>query len=336
MRDLSVTDDLERLRKQATPVEPIFGKVGFRGQANVWYAEPNTGKTLLAQAFLMESILSDRVDPSEVYYFNMDDSSQGIVDKIEIADEYRFNVVLPQEKGFHPKELTDWLYKSVENGSAKRCVIVVDTLKKCVDIMSKGDSTVFGTAVRRFIQSGGTALLLAHTNKHKTRDGKLVYAGTADFLQDMDCVYIMSTEESGDKSRKLVNFENIKKRGNAPDRVVYSYSTAADVKYRELVDSVASTDDKELEEARRSKQLELDEPHIGEVKRCIHEGKVIQGELIAEVCKRTRLSVNKALLLLNRYSGEDVNRCFWDFSRSLHGAKTYRLLQSINFNPDHF
>ena len=65
-------------------------------------------------------------------------------------------------------------------------VLIVDTLKKFVELMSKGGARLFFSLMRALTQRGATVILLGHTNKHRGPDGKLVFEGVGDVRADVD------------------------------------------------------------------------------------------------------------------------------------------------------
>jgi hypothetical protein len=65
-------------------------------------------------------------------------------------------------------------------------VFVIDTLKKVADMNSKGSLKQMLTLFRKLTGLGATVVLLCHTNKYKTPDGKLVHEGVGDLRADVD------------------------------------------------------------------------------------------------------------------------------------------------------
>ncbi|TOB30391.1 hypothetical protein CGK08_23560, partial [Vibrio parahaemolyticus] len=71
---------------------------------------------------------------------------------------------------------------------------------------------------RDFVMKGGTFIGLGHTNKNRDGDNKLVYSGTSDLIEDVDCIYMMdikydNTDENGTQT-KHIQLINQKLRGN--------------------------------------------------------------------------------------------------------------------------
>jgi hypothetical protein len=72
---------------------------------------------------------------------------------------------------------------------ARGKIIILDTLKKFTSLMDKKSCANFGIKIREFISHGGTIIALAHTNKNRSDDGKLIFEGTGDITNDVDCYY---------------------------------------------------------------------------------------------------------------------------------------------------
>jgi Primase C terminal 2 (PriCT-2)/Bifunctional DNA primase/polymerase, N-terminal len=78
----------------------VIGEIALAGQATVIYAAPNSGKTLLTFALLIQSIKQGRVDPSNVYYVNVDDTAVGLRDKAVIAEEFGLHMLAEGYRDF--------------------------------------------------------------------------------------------------------------------------------------------------------------------------------------------------------------------------------------------
>lgn len=103
--------------------------------------------------------------------------------------------------------------------------------------MDKRAASSFGNVARQFVLAGGTLICLAHTNKHKNADGKGVYAGTSDIVDDCDCVFMIDKiSESEDFFSKTikVEFTNKKSRGNNANKIGFSYEKSIDCHYSDL------------------------------------------------------------------------------------------------------
>jgi hypothetical protein len=296
-------------------------------QSSVIYAAPNTGKTLVILWLLIIAIKQGKIVPSNIFYINVDDTPNGLIEKLKLADEHGFHMLAEGYNDFKADDLLGILANLVNSDQCKDVILILDTLKKFTDLMDKKMSSRFGKVIRRFVLHGGTCISLAHTNKHRNSDGKPVYAGTTDIIDDADCVYLMY--EVGidvDAKTKTIIFENVKSRGNVARQASYRYSITEGMFYRELFDSVEPVDDTELVTLKQSVELKSDAEVIDAITQCICEGINTRMKLAAAVAKRSGVSKRAALQLLDKYSGSDPDKHRWNFQVRERGAKQYCLL----------
>jgi hypothetical protein len=323
----TLTGRSAELEKAAVKQVPIFGEVGLMGQATAWYAEPNSGKTLLAMKLMIDAIVEGRIDPGMVYYLNLDDTSSGLYQKVKIAEEFGFHMLAEGHQSFSAKKFIEHLRELILEGQSHGVVIIADTLKKLVDLMKKDHCSDFSADIRNFVSKGGTFLALAHTNKHK-RDGKPVPGGTSDIRDDFDCVFTIDTvNRNAGFGEKVVAFENIKRRGNVADSVAYSYFNASDITYEERLLSIRIVDVDQLEPIRQAEQLRTDAELIGVAITCISEGIDSKMLLARAISERSGVSRVTALNLIDRYTGDDPSKHRWQAKRGAHGKLTYELLE---------
>lgn len=313
------------LEKHAVEQVPVLGQLALKGQATILYAAPNTGKTLITLALLIEAIKSHRIDPLSVYYLNMDDTSTGLAEKSRIADEYGFNVLADGKQGFTAGAFKSVVEDLVASDKCKGVIVVLDTLKKFVDLMDKKGSSGFTTVIRLFILKGGTVIGLAHTNKMPGQDGKPIYGGTSDFMDDFDCGYILRTISS-QGGKRVVEFENKKNRGNVAPSASYSYSTERGSSYGEILASVELVDDMELAPLNQAEAIKSDAAAIGAVEACIREGTNAKMLLADAVAKRAGCSKRIAIQILEKYTGDNPAYHKWKFTVGPRGAKVFALL----------
>ena len=262
-----------QLEKEFEDQVLLLGLIILMYQSSVIYAAPNTGKTLIILRLLINAIRQGKIDPSNVFYINVDDTPNGLVEKLKFADEYGFHMLAEGYNGFRANDLLGILAELIMSDQAKGVIIILDTLKKFTDLMDKRLSSRFSHAIRQFIMRGGTCISLAHTNKHRNSDGKPVYAGTTDIIDDADCAYLMyEINLDVDAGTKTVLFENIKARGNVARQVAYRYSIAEGRSYREMLDSVEPVDDIEASSLQQAAEIESDAQTLDAITECIREG----------------------------------------------------------------
>jgi hypothetical protein len=318
------SDEIEKL---AVAEIPVLGRLALAGQLTVFYAAPNTGKTLITLSLLLESIHERRVDGSSVYYLNMDDSSRGLVDKIRIGEEYGFHLLAEGHLDFSASRFHSYIMELIKRGHAQNIIIILDTLKKFVDLMDKTRSSGLTKLLRSFALKGGTVIALAHTNKHPGNNGKLVYGGVSDILNDFDCAYIITPIAPQDGTTgKVVEFENIKRRGDVVQTVAYSYSAERDITYNDLLLSVQPVSEDKLGAIKQSAQLRSDAEVIEIIEAFIRNGIKTKMMLVIATTKRAGISRRRATQILEHYTGDDPLLHRWQFSMRSHGAKEYSLI----------
>ena len=314
---------------------PILGDVCQSGQATVWYAPPNAGKTLIALSLLGEAVQTKRVQPGNVYYINADDSSAGFATKMRLMDDLGVHTLSPGQRLFESATLIDQLQRSVQAGTAKGVFVIIDTLKKFADLMNKAQTSAFADTCRQFVMNGGTILALAHTNKNPLSSGKLTYAGTADILQDFDAAYLLTPAESTDEvGNRVVRFDALKRRGAGVASTGYSYAADDDVSYEERLLSVREIASEYLEAIERIEMDREDAEVIAAVKLVIGMGVAKKMELVKAVAQRLQISGRRALRVLEAYTGNDPREHHWTFAMKARGAKVYELLAPIEAPDD--
>jgi len=312
----------------------VLDNIAILGQATVIYAKPNTGKTLLVMKMLIESIKAGRVKGDDVYYINADDTYKGLVTKLEIAKQYGFHMIAPSHGGFETKNFQSYMRQLIDDNAAHGKVLILDTVKKFTDLMDKKQATNFMKIGREFISSGGTLIMLAHTNKNRDTDGKVVFAGTSDVVDDCDCAFILDEVTKTD-FKKQVLFENFKSRGDVARELAFTYSITEKQSYKDLIDSVQSVDGATIEQAKKEKiitaKVEKDAVAIEVITDAINQGHNKQPDLL-RYAKEAGVSDAKCRKALKDYEGERLsNSSFW---RVVHGEKNAKSYYSLTNNDN--
>lgn len=318
---------LGELEKQVSEQVYVLDDISLMGQATVIYAAPNTGKTLLTLHLLMQSIAQGRIDQDYVYYINEDDTSGGLLEKARIAEEYGFHIITGGHRDFDATDFLASISKFIEFGDPRNVVIILDTLKKFVDTNGKSVSREFTGIIRNFVKLGGTIIALSHINKNRDASGKAVRSGTTDILDDFDCGYILDTLEKGDKSRCVVEFTNIKKRGNVAPSVAYSYSLERGISYSELLMSIEKEELEEHAPSQKKDDDKSDTEAIAAITSCIKDGIKSKMELGTHAAERAKISGKKAIKIIEKYTGDDPAKHFWNYVVGARGAKFFELLE---------
>ena len=312
------------LEASAVKSVPLLGRVAMLGQATVFYSAPNTGKTLVTLSLLTEAAQAGRLDASRCYYVNADDSQQGLGEKTAILDEDGIHTLAPGTKGFTTAKLVQTMHDMVKEDACNGVVIVVDTLKKFVDLMDKKQSAGFGDSVRQFVSKGGTFVALAHTRKNVGTNGESVYGGTSDILEDFDAACLMvPLQARSPKDEKLVKFQFKKRRGNNVDEI-YAYDDHPDSSYGKRFVSVRHVEDDENDRFAEAENRRTDEQLIATIRGFIEADDMQKMALVKAVAQKTGVSRRSAMAVLERYTGDDPIKHHWCFAVGERGAKNYR------------
>lgn len=325
----------EELRKQAQEQTPLLGSVCLAGQSTVWYAKPNTGKTLIALALLRAAVTEGRIKGDDVYYVAADDNSIGIVDKLEILEPYGVHILCPGLREFEAKMLAELIREMIQDGTANGTFLILDTLKKFVSLMDKKEGSAFAALARQFIMKGGTLLALAHTNKQPAGNGKPIYAGTTDILDDFDCGFtIAELPQQANTGENVAQFDCIKRRGDVVQNAAYAFATYPGITYLELMNSVALVDDGRLEKLAHDASLANDLPIIEAIEECIAQGLDSKMEItrsVAITCKLGQHSVGK---IIDRYTGNEYGRHRWSYTVGARGKREFHQLRPPGPPPE--
>jgi archaellum biogenesis ATPase FlaH len=311
----------------------VLDNIAILGQATAIYAKPNTGKTLIVLWMLIESIKARRIKGENVFYINADDTYKGLVTKLEIAEQYGFQMIAPSHGGFETNNFQSYIRQVIDNDTAHGVVIILDTVKKFTDLMDKKQASNFMKIGREFISSGGTLIMMAHTNKNRDTDGKVVFAGTSDVVDDCDCAFILDEVTKTDYSKQVL-FENFKSRGDVSRELAFTYSIIEKQSYNDLIDSVQLVDAATIEQVKKEKivaaKLEKDAVAIEVITDGINQGNHKQPDLL-RYAKEAGVSDAKCRKTLKDYAGEKwSNSSLWRVINGEKNAKIYYLLTDEN------
>ena len=317
------------IEKQVVGEQMLLGNLAVLGQLTVFYADPNTGKTLIVIYLLIVAIRAHRVKAKQVFYINVDDNLNGLLQKLRIAEEYGFHMLADGHEGFKVSDFIATVTEIIAQGQAHGVVIILDTLKKFANLMDKTQGTNFNKLLRRFSMCGGTVIALAHTNKKRDPEGKPIPAGTSDVREDFDCGYLMMERKGAESAgQKVIVFENIKRRGNVVLTAAYAYSTEPDQSYDQLLASVQEVKDIELFEFRVDKDAGAEVAVIAAIADLIRSGTNKKMALAEAAATRADVSKRKAMQVLEAYTGTDPAFSKWSYAVKGRGAKVFTLLEN--------
>jgi hypothetical protein len=155
-----------------------------RGHLLSYMSPGNGGKTTIF-VYLCEKLAEQGLN---VLYINVDGSPADLKRHYEHASVHGYKVIAPDAKTGKSTEDVLAIFEAIAMGEA-RCddvVIVIDTLKKFLDVINKQHSKKFYKMLRAITVKGATICLLGHTNKYAGEDGKTIYEGTGDTRNDVD------------------------------------------------------------------------------------------------------------------------------------------------------
>lgn len=321
---ISLTGKSDTLKRQLSDQVDVIEKLAILGNLHYFFGAPNTGKTLLTISLLLESIQSGRIKAKNVFYFNLDDPFHDLVKKVEIFEELGVHIIADGHEGFNVSNFTQMLNEIIRHDQAHKIILILDTLKKFVDVMNKSQVREWNKTLRRFTGKGGTVIALAHVNKNVNQSGKTVYAGVADLVDDCDAAYIINKVNTDDKTQlATVEFENIKRRGNIASQLAFSYSVDPTIGYEERLASVEHVDLDNLIKIKEAESLSTDVDLINVAINCIEEGTNTKMRLRDAISERTGISKRKAVQLIEKYEGSDPSKHKWSFTMHEHGRKVY-------------
>jgi hypothetical protein len=240
----------KELRKKMDNDVYIVGKLAIKGQLTGVYAPPNGGKTLMVLRLLADAVTEGRIDGSKVYYINADDNLRGGVDKTDLVEGLGIQMIIPTPD-FDLKAILEYQIRTdtVDGG-----IIILDTLKKYVDVMRKSAQSEFFKLLRQYTAKNGTVVFLGHTNKRKEA-GSLLRAGTDDAHQDSDCDWMLEPKDSTDGI--IYTFINTKSRGDVPQKVTYFSPALTHDSYEDRFHGIEPVEGKELQQ--RENKIQVNE-----------------------------------------------------------------------------
>jgi len=318
----SFNNNINEMREKMMTDVFVLPGIALRGQVTAIYARHGTGKTLLTIHLLRESAKHGNLDGMDVFYINADDDYNGMIIKAELMQSFNVRSVTPGINGFSEKTLTKDLDAMTRNGTAKVTVLILDTMKKFTNVMNKELGSAFMQTVRRFVQSGGTVIMLGHTNKHKGLDGKPVDGGVSDIPDDADCVYTLdvTSTENGVKS-VLFDSEYGKTRGANEKTAGFSYIDTEKVAWVDRLNSVKKLSKEDTEAAERvkweSEQQEKDSEAMEAIVSTINESVTGRTELIKAAANRQAMGLRVITKVLDKYRGK-----LWRESKVTEGKAT--------------
>lgn len=325
LKQFSLLGNLDAVRQYAVEATPLLGALALKGQFTVLYANSNVGKTLITLHLVKEAIAANRIAADDVIYVNVDDGSDGILVKGEIAEQLGFHELAIGYQDFTLEKFKSAVNTMIATRDASGTLLILDTIKKFTDVTNKTESSAFAELMRKFTAVGGSVVALAHTNKNRNTLGKVVQGGTSDIPQDADCTYTIDAKDQG--GERIVTFENTKARGPVPRVVQYAYSLK-EKNYSKLLSTVREiTVDEVTFDFEVVPEENPQDRIIRAFKEVIGSGVTGKTELINSVRAITGFSRAKLATAHDSYCGSDPQRHHWNYNLGGRGSHDYFLIQ---------
>ena len=321
------------MRQQMLDDKYVLDRIAILGQWTTLYAAPNGGKTLLTLWMVIQQVKAGEIDGSKIYYVNADDHYKGQVEKLELLEPHKINVLLPNHNGFDTNKLIQLIGQLTKDKQAMGQVIILDTLKKFTDLMDKKASSEFGKLARTFVGAGGTIIALAHTNKNKDDEGKGVAGGTSDIMDDCDCAFLIEGRGPDGHNQYRAIFDNRKARGDVAQKVAFQYSKLDGCTYEQLLNSIVRLGKKEAKAADKENQLRkdirVDKTTVDAILEALGDGELSTQAILSHVTEETPIGRRPAKIALIKWTGEDYDQGHrWTFRRGEKNEKLYTRLSN--------
>lgn len=165
------------------------------GHMSVICAKANGGKTTVMVHAASEMAKAGY----RVMYINADASASDIKHYAHHANEFGYDLINPDLTGGTPENVIEILKDmAASNLNFSSTVLILDTLKKFTDMMSKSHGKGFYSILRSLTAKGMTVICLAHTNKYEGQDGKPVFEGVGDLRNDFDELIYLNPAKNDD------------------------------------------------------------------------------------------------------------------------------------------
>jgi hypothetical protein len=295
---------------------PMKSKMVAMTELSVVYGPSSSGKTLVTLSDIRRSILDGTIKGEDVVYVNLDDSAIGLAEKAQILADLKIKMI----KNFDPMIL----YSMIDEDVAKGKVILIDTVKKVVDLMKKYHVTDLMKHLKKFTHAGGTVILIAHANKNLGPDGLPVLEGVGDLKNDADCVVRVQ------RHKDIISMSNEKNRSYVELEAIFQTSETKD--YKTLMHSITRLSGQEAEDLKHQRQQECYKEDnrrlIETISEMIGLFPVLKTKLVDDLVKDTGLSRRCIVTTLELLEGD-----LWDLEKGPNNSKNYSL-RSNNSEPD--
>ena len=164
-------------------------------------APPGCGKT----AVLMAASGLWAARGYEVHYFQVDVGGADLKVYHQMAEEGGFTLHSTLDCSMGELRLSlQKIATEAKPGELKKVVFIIDTYKKiATDVLSKKANSQVAEVFRKITQKGGSVIALGHCNKNRDVEGKLIFSGTQDVMDDCDALIVFDAVKD-EKARQVV------------------------------------------------------------------------------------------------------------------------------------
>jgi len=305
-----LTKNPSALKKALSSVShPLKSKMVAMTELTVVFGPSGSGKTLVILSDIRRSILDKTTSGADVVYVNLDDSAIGLAEKAQILAGLKIKMI----KEFDLM----MLYSMIEENVAKGKVIIIDTVKKIVNLMEKAQVADLMKEFKKFTHAGGTVILIAHANKNLGPDGFPILEGVGDLRNDADCVVRLQrhkdiiTMSNDNKSRSYVELEAIFQTSETKDYKLLMHS----------IKQLSGQDAIDLKKQREQECFKEDNRRLIEtITEMIGLISVQKTKLVDDLIKDTGLSRRFIVTTLELLEGD-----LWDLEKGPNNSKNYSL-----------
>jgi archaellum biogenesis ATPase FlaH len=189
----------DEMMEKIQDAEFCYGEQIPKGHSIAVVAPANTGKSAWAIHASAEMAKSGY----QVIYINADASASDLKFYHNHARTNGYTLISPDLSNQSTDDIVNLLKEMARSeDDLNNLVIVIDTIKKFVDVIQKSQAKAFFKILRSLTVKGITVICLGHTNKHQDHSGKAIYEGTADLRNDVDELYYMEANKQPDGSLK--------------------------------------------------------------------------------------------------------------------------------------
>lgn len=277
-----------------------------QGHAVVIAAMSGAGKTALVTRFLAGEMTRRGFD---VRYISTDASPSDVKDiqRIAHAEGWKFYAPDFVPDGSMQRVLQALRQAAAEQADLSRKVFVLDTLKKCAQMLDKRQQSSFFTLLRKLCALGATVIALSHCNKYRDKDENLIFEGVGDVRSDCDELIFLEMTNAPFDAKIISTLVTLEANPYVKLRAKLEPMTFTMDEHRTITRDEDYTDVVEANAAAR--QWRKDEDDVLALRQLIEEAKrALTQEELVEMAKFRSISRPRVMKLLKVYAGQHWQR----------------------------